>query len=169
MQTWILEPTWTSLCPPNQPRLPAPTCSGDLGILTATQEQSRRPFGSLEIAAARLKLFIYMGPAWPELEFAFQSQELLHLPGLPAPPSCSDLESRPAALGSMDIAPLEASELPELFQRNKSREMTQRRHLRTWGSAERGKNTEFFWNGSSNCSFPGVKMVNELVNHGIME
>lgn len=140
MQTWILEPSWTCLCTPNLPTHPAPTCSGDLGILKAipgTEQEALRLFGN---CCFQVKALYLHGPCMARAGICLPKQELLHLPSLPAPPSCSNLESCPSTLGSMDIAPLEVSELSVLFQRNKSQEMTQRCHLHTQGiSRERQK------------------------------
>lgn len=78
-----------------------PTCPNihpqpALGIWESSkpcQEQSRKQkqnFGCLGIAVARLRLFIYMGPARPELEFAFQSRSCFTSPAsLPLPPAPS--------------------------------------------------------------------------------
>lgn len=128
LQTWILEPTWTCLCTPNRPKPPAPPCSGDLESHPRTEQEALWLFGN---CCCQVKALYLHGPCMARAGICLPKQELLHLPGLPAPPSCSDLESRPSTPGSMDIAPLEVSELPVLFQRNKPREMTQRRHLCT--------------------------------------
>lgn len=133
LQTWTVEPTCTCLCTPNLPKYPAPTCSGDLGVLRATQGTEQEELWLFGNCRCQAKALYLHGNCMARAGICLPKQELLHLHSLPAPPSRSDLDSCPPALGSMDVAPLEVSELPVLFQRNKSREMTQRHHLRTQG------------------------------------